>query len=492
MISTILEDFLHGLTPTVVTDVFLVIILGVLLVALWQAARAHHSQFLEHAPALMTSLGILGTFVGIVIGLLDFDPQHIDQSIATLLDGLKTAFITSLFGMFSSIVFKILDAWKFAPMRESKEIKQDVTPGDIYRSMRDNNDLLSDLKNAIAGTEEGSLVGQVKLLRSDIGDFRSETNRTRNEFNERLWKELQNFADMMSRSATEQVIEALKQVIIDFNNKLTEQFGDNFRRLDESVKKLVDWQSQYMQQMDKMSEHYAEGVKAIDSTRVAVGQISEKAEEIPNSMDRLREILEVNQHQIAELQRHLEVFVQMRDKAVEAVPQIKQQLTDVGSQLQEGAQEMKVVMLEGATNFKESVTQTNAAMNDMVTNINTQSGQIATTLKDTSQELNSTSRDMLERLGKSAEGLQDQLDNTVESVLSSLRQNTDKMLSGVERQIVNTVNQTGEAVNQQLSALDEALQQELNRAMDDLGRALATISRHIVDTYQERTSLRAQ
>ncbi|WP_223823665.1 hypothetical protein [Candidatus Enterovibrio escicola] len=44
----------------------------------------------------------------------------------------------------------------------------------------------------------------------------------------------------MSESATEQVIEALKQVILDFNHNLTEQFSENFKQLNEADHKLVD------------------------------------------------------------------------------------------------------------------------------------------------------------------------------------------------------------------------------------------------------------
>ena len=490
MLSGTIEGFLRTLTPGQVTDVFLILIVAVFVTAFLAAARAKHSQFLDHAPSLMTALGILGTFVGIVIGLLDFDPRDIDSSIGSLLEGLKTAFTTSLSGMTASIVFKAIDSWLFAPLRNRKDTKQDVTPRDIYRSMRENNEILAELKNSIAGAEEGSLVGQTKLLRSDISDFRSETARTREEFNKRLWNELENFADMLSRSATEQVIEALRQVIVEFNQKLTEQFGDNFKRLDESVKRLVDWQAQYMQQMTEMSDHYAEGVKAIDSTREAVGDISERAEEIPKSMDRLRDVLEVNQHQIAELQRHLDAFVQMRDKAVDAVPQIKEQITSIGSQLTEGAEGMKLVLLEGAANFKDSVTQTSAAMNNMATTVAGESEQIASTLKDVSDDLSATGRDMIERIGNGAEAMQRQMDETIESAMSGIRQNAQTMLTGVEQTITNTLGDTRDAVNEQMRVLDQALQNELNRAMEDLGKALATIAKHIVDTYEEHTGPR--
>lgn len=483
--SMFLENYLKGLTASSVTDLFIYLIVGIFVVSLYQANKGKHSHFLSHAPSLMTSLGILGTFVGIVIGLLEFNPSDIDKSIAPLLEGLKTAFTTSLVGMLASILFKMSDAWVFAPRRDDSEHKEDITPNDIYNELYESNKLTKDLIKGIAGEQEGSLIGEFKILRTNVSDFKNSTEQGRKEFNDRLWTEMNNFAEMLSKSATDQVIEALKQVIVEFNQKLTEQFGDNFKRLDESVKKLVDWQGQYMSQLDQMTVQYAEGVKSIDHTRDSLVVISERAEDIPKSMDNLREVMEVNQHQISELGKHLEAFVQMREKAVEAVPKIQEQITNIGKQLEEGTTQMQSIMMDGATSFQDSVGQTSAAMTDMANHVNTQSNEIATTLKDTANELNATSRGILEDLGEGAKSLQEQLQETIEVVLDTLRQDVVKTLSGVENQIEATVTQTGESVNRQLVMLDEVLQKELNTALESLGGALATITRHMVDTYED-------
>ena len=42
---------------------------------------------------MLTSVGILFTFIGICLALFFFDPTNIDQSIVSLLDGLKVAFL---------------------------------------------------------------------------------------------------------------------------------------------------------------------------------------------------------------------------------------------------------------------------------------------------------------------------------------------------------------------------------------------------------------
>ncbi len=63
-------------------------------------------------PAVLTSLGVLGTFLGISVGLLTFSTagasvEEITSAATNLLGGMKTAFWTSVLGLFSSIVFTL-------------------------------------------------------------------------------------------------------------------------------------------------------------------------------------------------------------------------------------------------------------------------------------------------------------------------------------------------------------------------------------------------
>ena len=61
-------------------------------------------RIVEYFPTFVSTLGVLGTFYGMTIGLLSFDTGNLDQSIPGLLDGLKTAFFTSLAGMIGSMI----------------------------------------------------------------------------------------------------------------------------------------------------------------------------------------------------------------------------------------------------------------------------------------------------------------------------------------------------------------------------------------------------
>ena len=64
-------------------------------------------RIVDYFPSLVSTLGVLGTFVGITKGLMAFDTTDLDNSIPGLLDGLKTAFFTSLAGMIGSMILSI-------------------------------------------------------------------------------------------------------------------------------------------------------------------------------------------------------------------------------------------------------------------------------------------------------------------------------------------------------------------------------------------------
>lgn len=61
-------------------------------------------RWIESLPSMISTLGVLGTFGGITLGLWYFDTSHLNDSIPLLLSGLKTAFFTSLAGMIGSLI----------------------------------------------------------------------------------------------------------------------------------------------------------------------------------------------------------------------------------------------------------------------------------------------------------------------------------------------------------------------------------------------------
>ncbi len=62
-------------------------------------------------PSLLTTIGVFGTFLGIFLGLLEFNvgtADEINESVAKLLEGLKIAFLSSVEGMLFAVIFRVI------------------------------------------------------------------------------------------------------------------------------------------------------------------------------------------------------------------------------------------------------------------------------------------------------------------------------------------------------------------------------------------------
>jgi hypothetical protein len=284
MLAEFIQSFLEGISANMVANVvcWAIIISFILGVVLSKTGNA--PTFVSHTPALLTSLGIFGTFTGIVIGLIAFDENDIDKSITALLAGLETAFITSLVGILMSIIFKGLQSSGLLNHKfKESDVASVATPEDILHAISEQGSAITKLVAAIGGEQDKSVVNQIALIRSDLNDNHKlmmvgldKRDEVFSGFADKLWLKLQDFADALSKSATETVIEALKQVITDFNQNLTEQFGENFKQLNDAVKDLVTWQDNYKIQLEEMIEQYKQGVLAITATESSVVNLHPK------------------------------------------------------------------------------------------------------------------------------------------------------------------------------------------------------------------------
>jgi hypothetical protein len=69
-------------------------------------------RFWQAVPGILVGLGILGTFVGLTFGISGFNTGSIEKiqtSISTLLSGMGTAFVSSVWGMGFSLIFGYLE-----------------------------------------------------------------------------------------------------------------------------------------------------------------------------------------------------------------------------------------------------------------------------------------------------------------------------------------------------------------------------------------------
>ena len=502
--GSLLESLLIGVPPAAVTEFFLYIVLVLFGLACWWTHQAKATRFTAYAPTMLTTVGILGTFVGIVIGLLDFRPTDIDNSIGRLLDGLKTAFITSLAGMFASILYKGLTTTPLLSPRDAPSVPE-AGPEDILGELRRHTEMLAllpNLRDAIAGAEESSLAGQLKLMRTDFQDARREERANRTAFEESLWTKLDDFGEQLSKSATEQVIEALQQVIADFNANLTEQFGENFKALDASVGKLVDWQDKYRTQLAELHSLYEQSVVAAQGSQEAVASIAESAKGIPPMMETLAPIIATADRQISELEAHLKAFADMRERALDAIPATQ-------ALVQEMADKMAASVDAASTQYEALLAQAREGLDSFVQqnhHLTLETQRSAGTLADTMSKAaestraaadetvramaeigNNAQREVQstqERVAASVELIDRRIEATITSSVKAHGDAAATMENAFREQLRQALQQTNEGINGHFDVLDRAMGDELTRVMNEMGRALGQISGKFTQDYQ--------
>ncbi|MBF0124158.1 MAG: hypothetical protein HQL60_02335 [Magnetococcales bacterium] len=72
-------------------------------------------EFFRYLPGLLTGAGIIGTFVGILFGLSQFnpiaDPSHITLQLEQLFTGVATAFVASFLAILTALAVTLLEKW---------------------------------------------------------------------------------------------------------------------------------------------------------------------------------------------------------------------------------------------------------------------------------------------------------------------------------------------------------------------------------------------
>jgi gas vesicle protein len=206
----------------------------------------------------VTSLGILGTFLGIFIGLLHFDVNNIQESVPELLGGLKTAFLTSIAGLVSSLLLKSFPRLYGITVKKEDAAREEIGLEAMLAA-------LGRIEKAIAGVGETTLVTQVQKLRTSTTDGLDKLNDSFREF-----------AEKVVADSTQALIDSLTQVMRDFNAQINAQFGDNFKQLNDAVGKMLEWQKEYAARVEAMTGQFAQLLTGVGACAEMVEAIADK------------------------------------------------------------------------------------------------------------------------------------------------------------------------------------------------------------------------
>lgn len=393
-----IDSILHILTPGVLIAIFSFFMVS--LAIMERLSVRLFDTFKDFKPTIV-SLGILGTFIGIFSGLWYFDTEDISGSVPSLLEGLKVAFVTSIIGM---LIVSFLTVWE----KLSKRAQGD-DEAEIMQSM---NQSLLDLKeNSKNGFK--SLHEQMLLLNKQNADKLSALVKATNNGFAATNASLQEAIKTLSKGATEEIIKALQSVISDFNQNLTEQFGDNFKELNQACLKLVQWQEEYRKTVDKNQEQIDRLLHSFNQVDSTLEKIQKRNEETKDVYEKLSTIIETMDKQINSMTELLGTYQSLSADADNMFQTIKNRLSETSSHMEEFATATRQSIdrqLEAFGGLNEEMTQFSTEIRQ---SINAQ----ASSLRDLTQELENQLQTSLEKLEESLTALTKEFAQNYETFL---------------------------------------------------------------------------
>ncbi|WP_368216985.1 hypothetical protein [Acinetobacter baumannii] len=280
----------------------------------------YNDKTVVYAPTILTTTGIFATFLGIAFGLLHFDTTNIEASVPALLNGLKTAFWASVMGVGGALTLKFRHFF-IGEKADETGLPQDVTPKDILIALKEINITLEQQQ----GSQE--FVSQIKLLRQDNNDRLDALKQAQIEA-------LNKLNEMSSKT----LVEALRDVIYDFNNKITEQFGDNFKELNEAVGRLLIWQEDYKGFVEQTTAQYRQVVISMEQASKDYKTLVDQAGNFTQTSQQLGEMLTALDLQKNNLQQMLTSLAELLLKASGSLPDIENKIIELTKQLTSSVQ----------------------------------------------------------------------------------------------------------------------------------------------------------
>lgn len=409
---------------------FTFIIIAIVLFAVICRVKNKFFSFQEYAPTATSAFGIFGTFWGIFLGLLEFDTNEISKSIPMLLDGMKTAFYTSVIGMLATIVLKFF----YVFFKRKKTVSND--PVDILNNVARNiAELNQTLGKCFRSDEEYSLVSQVKLIRQEMIDGRKEIKQALKEFGEQ-------FAQMASAS----LIEQLEKVVDKFNAMLSDLVSESFKELTTSTINLNNWQQEYREIIITDRDNL---IKLYDQFATLSAEFENVEERMEKATSNFKDI----------------------DETLNNVDKNLVNMADTGRSLANNTQEL----------YEHTQSLTTAI--DEIRKIGEEAKQVIPTLHKKQEDLINNFTSLSNDITRFTNEITYQLSSNIQRVQDSISNNVQRN----QETLSSNIQQTEQDLASHVSKMEQQLQETLTNSMNRFAAAMVSISNQFATDYQPLT-----
>lgn len=287
-------------------------------------------RIVEYFPTFVSTLGVLGTFYGITVGLLAFDTADLDKSIPGLLDGLKTAFFTSLAGMIGSM---ILSAFISRKQDENDGGVSDINQaaGTICQAVQQ----MSELNKATIERLSEQMAEQEKDRKAfyrSMGDVMDKVKESQSAIAETLQSINTSQGSAASALDSLVILQRSQEGALDSIKETATSMVSSIGSLEE----VTSAQTESLVALQKYSEEVSEFTHHVPEILDVVSGMSTTQDEINEQVQKLKDILDAEVDQIERsmdktnnlLERKFDEFTELLKKSnTEALVEVMKNVT---------------------------------------------------------------------------------------------------------------------------------------------------------------------
>lgn len=441
---------------------------------------------------IASTIGVLGTFVGISIGLWKFNPNDITSSVPLLLSGMKIAFATSIIGMAASIFMKYI-----ALKNEDEENIDDIM--ELFNTM----------------------IAESRNVNNTLIENQKQTENVLNKVSE-IWASHQENLTVVLKNE----IASLNNNTISKQEELIGEFkklGECFTLLNSGVNNLLTWQENYKETIENTTKELEIVIQTIHNADESIESISKNSSLIKENNEKLSEVLkEINKTQNVIIESNKSI-IEISNTAKESIPQINEHFTNIDNRTKESTAYLQTLISENLNNIKsylekitedvlskttQSIYENNRqfkyeisehisqckmliySLKDLIPDINehllSTQKRFNKTLIHFNEEVQNSLRENTLEINKQVQLLKENtanINNTLDDTISLSTKRLENITIATSNQIKTMAEEMEKLCVRKIEKLDNTLIEEFTDALSCLAGQLVTISEGFSEDY---------
>lgn len=459
-----------------------------------------NAEFYKHLPGILTGIGIIGTFLGLIFGLIHFevssDPGAVRHSLETLIQNVGHAFIVSGSAIFLAMLFtwveKSLITARFKQVEKLCVLLDsmfDAGAGEEYlarlvessetsatQSMQIKDALVADLKDILAEMTRQ----QVEAMTLNNQQLSTTMAQTLTDSLKEPMSRISTAVERVGGNQGEAVNRLLTDVLSSFTAQMQDMFGDQLRGMNDVLKQTSQSILEAAGKFDQLSA----GLQ--DAGKGAVDEMAKRMDDALASMDRRQQEMDASINGFLDAIR-----AQVSDTQHQTSEQLSSMLTSLGTQtaglldtLQSQSRQASEAQVQQQKRFEEQSQQT---LDDLADNVDSLTDAVegaTQAMQSAVASLTNSTRDSVEKMNAGA--------RTLHAASESLSQNMNGMSVVVEK-----VGGTAEQLNlaaQSVNGATQAAVQVINdyRATRDVFASMVSDLKQTVENARRDASLTSE